>query len=173
MGSFENISLKFTPQFPPLSVEERSLSRPNYPTVLAYLHVYIDGNNVTEQVPSAYMLWLLDHMLSGFPDLFRGNCVVADWDSDPWRFDLKGELIHDRIYITLHVPGKWVAMKNVSVPLSKFGRAVIRLAHEWKDYLLNIYAEEILDPVKGSDYQSFLKYLRQASQIQNNYENQL
>jgi hypothetical protein len=172
-GSFRDVSLEFVPDGPPLSNGERSDLFPNYPTELAFLHVFLDGKNVTGSVPSAYMLLLLDHLLSSLGDLVQGNPAVAMWFADPWQFDLVGDPAQDRVIVTLHVPGRWEAMKDVLVPLSRFGRSVIRVADGWREYLIKNYPVEISDHTKDAQYKRFTEHLTRARQILLEYEAQL
>jgi hypothetical protein len=120
-GVFSEIVLSFVPEFPPLPEDERR-STENYPTTLAYLHVLLDGRNVSNRVSSAYILWLLDHLLHGIGDLVCGRSAVAGWVADPWRFDLESDPEPDQVEMILHFPPKRVAMKSCIVPLGKFGR---------------------------------------------------
>ena len=129
---------------------------------LAYLCVYLDGKNVSNRVPSAYILWLLDHLLHGIGDLVCGRPAVAKWVADPWRFDLESDPEHDQVEITLHLPPKWVAMKNCIVPLGTFGRAVLRLAADLDEYLIEHYPDEVFDALKGEQYRRFKALERDA-----------
>ncbi len=172
-GSFQDIRLDFTPE-PPLTEQERYHHRQNYPTTLAYLHVYLDGEDAAELLPSGYLLLILDGLLSGFADLATGQATTAaaQWLSDPWRFDLRGDPVHDRVYITLHVPGRWVAMRDVCVPLDQFGREVIRLAQRWEKYLDSIYHGEMTHPEWGKDYRLFQEHMKRAQQALRDYRSE-
>ncbi len=57
-GPFQDIRLDFTPE-PPLTEQERSHYSQNYPTTLAYLHVYLGEEDATELLPSVtcYGYW--------------------------------------------------------------------------------------------------------------------
>ncbi len=170
-GSFQNIHLDFAPE-PPLTEEERSHYSANYPTTMAFLRVYLDGQDATELLPSGYLLWILDNLLSGFADLVTGQATTAasGWGSDPWRFDLHGDPVHNRVYITLHVPGRWVAMHDVQVPLDQFGHEIIHLAERWQRYLDSLYHEEMVDPAWGKDYRLFEHHLKRAREALQEYE---
>lgn len=169
-GSFQDIRLDFTPE-PPLTEQERYRHRQNYPTELAYLHVYLDVEDAAERLPSGYLLLILDGLLSGFADLATGQAIMAtaQWLSDPWQFDLRGDPAHNRVYITLHVPGRWVAMREVSVPLDRFGEEVVRLAQRWEKYLHSLYHEEMIDAEWGKDYRLFQQHLKRAQQALRSY----
>ncbi len=66
-GSFQNIHLDFAPE-PPLTEEERSHYSANYPTTMAFLRVYLDGQDATELLPSGYLLLILDGLLRAYPN---------------------------------------------------------------------------------------------------------
>lgn len=162
-GCFDRIRLDFTPDGPPLTAEERSRTSANYPTSLAFLHIRLNGKDAAELLPSGYLLLILDHLLGKFSGLTGGQVITAEWFSDPWQFDLRGDPAHNRVYITLHVPGHWVAMQDVSVPLDNFGDELIRVAEKWEEYLLRHYQEEMLDPGEwGDQYRRFKRYLQDA-----------
>jgi hypothetical protein len=168
-GSFHDIRLDFTPESP-LTEDERADYSENYPTELAYLHVYLAGEDAAGLVPSAYLLLLLDHLLSNFADLTAGQAATARWFSDPWRFDLKGDPANNRVFITLHVPGRWVAMRDVSVPLDRFGQEVIKMAQKWASHLDNLYHDEIVDPKWGEQYRRFERLLEDAQKALRDYK---
>jgi len=170
-GPFQDIRLYFTPE-PPLTEQERSHYSQNYPTTLAYLHVYLGEEDATEFLPSGYLLWILDGLLHGVADLVTGRSATAtsDWGSDPWQFDLRGDPAHNRVYITLHVPGRWVAMRDVFAPLDRFGEEVIRLAQKWEKYLHSLYHEEMIDPEWGKDYRLFQQHLKRAQHALRSYK---
>lgn len=170
-GTFESIRLAFTAE-PPLPQEELSGRSANYPTELAYFHFYLDGQDATELLPSTYMLWLLGDLLRGMTDLVTGQSTTAraQWWSDPWRFDLRADPAHDRLYITLSMPGRWIAMQDVSVPLSAFGREVISMGQEWRGYLDTLFHKELTHPAWGGQIRKYDSWLWRAQEAMEQYE---
>jgi hypothetical protein len=170
-GTFESVKLAFKAE-PPLSEEELSPTSADYPTHLAYLHLYLDGQDATELLPSAYMLWLLGDLLRGLADLttYQSRTATAQWWSDPWRFELRGDPAHNRLYVTLHVPGRWVAMEDVSVPLDVFAREVILLAQEWRGYLETLFHEELTHPEWSGQIRKYDSWLQRAQEALEQYE---
>ena len=170
-GAFESIRLAFTPD-PPLPQTELSRTSANYPTELAKLHVYLDSVDATELLPSAYMLWLLGDLLRGLAELVtdQTTTVVAQWWSDPWRFDLRGDLVRNRVYITLQVPGRWVAMQDVNVPLDGFGKEVIRVGQEWRAYLDSIFHQELTHPELSGQIRRYDDWLERAQEAFGRYK---
>lgn len=170
-GAYDDIRLDFTPG-PPLTEEERYRHRQNYPTTLAYVHVYLNGEDAAELLPSGYLLWILDNLLSGFADIATGRALTesSSWGSDPWQFDLRGDPAQNRIFITLHVPERWVAMHDVAVPLDRFGAELLHLAHRWERYLLSLYLDEIMDPAWGEDYRLFQRHVERAQHALHEYQ---
>ncbi|CAG0933218.1 hypothetical protein TFLX_02972 [Thermoflexales bacterium] len=57
-GTFGRIHLEFIPERP-LMEDERYRHKANYPTTMAFLNIYLDGENASEIVPSAHFLGLL------------------------------------------------------------------------------------------------------------------
>jgi hypothetical protein len=168
-GDFDHVRLAFTPDSP-LALWERSSRSPNYHTTLANLHLYLDGEDAMQGVPSGYILWILGSLLDGLRDLVTGKVAKADWVSDPWQFSIRGDPSRNRAYISLQVPGRWVAMDNVGVPLDEFGRQVIRVSQRWVKYLDRIYHEEIAHPEWGEQYRLFDGYLSAAQKVVRAYE---
>ncbi len=169
IGSFEKLKLDYSPE-PPLSSNEHSRLSENYPTELAYLHIYLDGNDAAIGLPPTYLLLLLDHLLAQFGDIMNGNRVMAEWFSDPWRLELKGRPSQNRILITLQVPNRWVAIQEACVPLDQFGKELLSLARNWGRYLEEIYPNEIADPDWGKQYRRFVAYLEDAQPLFEEYE---
>lgn len=169
-GNFQDIRLDFTPE-PPLTEKERSRVSANYPTTLAYFHIYLNEHDATVSLPSGYMLWILGGLLSGFADLVSGQTTTATayWHSDPWCFDMRSNLAHNRVYITLHVPERWIAMRDVGIPLDRFGREVIRISQKWLKYLDSLYHEEIIDSKWGEQYRKFEGHLKRAQKALQEY----
>lgn len=172
-GAYDDIRLDFTPE-PPLTEEERSQYSQNYPTEMAYLHIYLDGENAAELLPSGHLLWILDSLLSDFADIATGRALTASsaWVSDPWQFDLRGDPAQNRIFITLHVPERWVAMRDVAVPLDRFGAELLHLAQRWEQYLLSLYLDEMMDPDWGKDYRLFQRHVQRAQHALHHYQAQ-
>ncbi|MEM7534728.1 MAG: hypothetical protein AAF639_21295 [Chloroflexota bacterium] len=168
-GTFEDITLEIVPESPPLEEHERSVISPNYPTVLGYVHIYLDGKNRTKKVPSAYVMFLIDHLLGKFEQLLQGEVVIAEWVSDPWQFELTPLVEQNRLKITLHVPNKWVALQNVDIPLSQFYAEVIHAAEQWKMYLAQHYGDEIENPDKNRDYQKYEQFIEIAKNVLQEY----
>jgi hypothetical protein len=160
-GTFSHVCLSIIPE-PALTEKERSLRSPNYPTALGYVQVFLDGQNVSAMLPSGYILWILDSLLAGLCDLFSGKKVTAKWVSDSWQFDLVSDPANDRVYITLHMPGRWVVMHNVNVSLSQFGDCVVRSAKKWDEYLVENYHKEITRTIWDKQYLKFKQFLRNA-----------
>ena len=162
-GFFEQVGLSFTPDLP-VPDEERSQYKANYPTSLAFLHIYLDGEDATRQIPSGYLLPILEGLLVGTAGIISGQLIaaMAHWYSDPWQLELQGDLAHDRIILTLESPGRWVAMRDVELPLARFAWAVIAVAEQWAQYLEIHYHGELADPEKGKAYEQFLDRLRAA-----------
>jgi hypothetical protein len=167
-GSFDTIKLDFTPD-PPLSEREMSKHRANYPTRLAKLHVYLDGADAGWPTPSSYLFFILNHLLDGMPTLIDGQVVTAPWFSDPWQFDIRGRPQHNGVLITLHVPERWVAIHNASVPLSQFGNEVIDLARRWMKYLEVTYPQELVNPDFNQQYLQFKQQLEKAKKALHQY----
>jgi len=168
-GSFEKLKLDYSPVLP-LSPNELSKLSENYPTESAYLHVYLDGNDTTIGLPSAYLLLLLDHLLTQFGNLMNGDRIIAEWFSDPWRLELEAKPSQNRILITLQVPNRWVAIQEACAPLDQFGKELLNLARNWARYLEEIYHDEINDPEWGEQYRRFVGYLEDAELFLNEYE---
>ncbi len=170
-GLFNAVRLDFTPESP-LAEEERSKFSANYPTTLAFLHVYLDGQDAAELIPSGYLMGILNGLLDGFAVLATGQGAPSPvgWGSDPWQFGLRSDVSHNKVYITLHVPGRWVAMQDVSVPLDRFGQEVIRLAEKWERYLHRFYHKEMLDPKWGEHYRHFRHYIARAKEALREFE---
>lgn len=164
-GAFESVSLAFIPDLP-LPSEQLSHDSANYPTEQGFVHVYLGGRDATERLPSAYVLWLLDDLLSGLAALITGQATTASalWYDDPWRFDLRGDVAHNRLYVTLHAPGRWVALQDVSVPLDAFAEEVVRVGQLWKDYLDSLFHEELIHPEWGQQIRIFDGWLERARQ---------
>jgi hypothetical protein len=171
-GNFQDIRLDFTPEAP-LEEKERSRVRANYPTTLAYLHIYLNGKDVTASLPSGYMLWILAGLLRGFTDLVSGQTTIAqaNWYSDPWCFELRSNLKQNRVYITLHIPEQCIVMQDVGIPLDSFGHEIIRISQKWLKYLDRVYYEEIVDSKLGSEYRQFEKHLKNSQKALQEYIN--
>jgi hypothetical protein len=169
-GEFGDIRLGFTPE-PLIPLEERSVQSPNYHVAMAYVHVYLNGKDAAESLPSTHFLWLLDHLLHGLGELIRGKDTKAEWTSDPWRFEFRSIPEQNQIFITLQAPGKWIAMQDVCVLLDQFGREVIRMTKQWQQYLKQHYADEIYDLGKKREpYRLFLQHLENAQNAMRQYE---
>jgi hypothetical protein len=160
-GTYGHVRFAFSPE-PPLTAAERFSHKANYPTTLAYFHIYLDGEAASQHLPSGYVLWILGGMLGGLPDVLAGGTATAQWFSDPWQFDLHGLPAQNQLVLTLHVPDLWVAIHAAHVPLDQFGREVLRVAHAWLHYLDGLYHDEMMDVQKGDQYRLFLSHLRKA-----------
>jgi hypothetical protein len=167
-GSFGTIRLDFKPE-PPEPKENWSQHIANYSVELAYLHIFLDGQIAIERLPSANFCPLLEGLFEAIPTLINGGTASAHWFSDPWQFDLRGVPVHNRVYITLHVPGRWTAMQDVNVPLNLFGREVIQVGRRWLRYLDSIYHEEIIDPNWGQQYRQLGDHLNSAQKALKEY----
>lgn len=170
-GNFQDIRLGFTSE-PPLEEEERYQQSANYPTTLAYLHIYLNGSDAATLVPSGYMLWILGSLLNGIAEILSQTSVstTANWYSDPWRLDLYSNLNKNKVYLTLHIPERRVVIQNVCVPLDKFGYELIRISKKWLQHLDSLYHEEITDPDLGRQYSQVENYLKKANQALQKYK---
>lgn len=157
-----NIRLDVTPEHPPLDMHERYTHKANYPTTLAYLNIFLEDREVTSDVPSAYMLLLLHHLLTGVEKLLAGHDVIAKWFSDPWQLEMYPIKSIDRLRLTLHIPGHWVAFENVEVSLSQFIEEVLKVAKNWRKYLQETYSDEIYHLEKGEQFRRFEQHLKSA-----------
>lgn len=162
LGRFMNIRLDATPEHPPLEMHERYTHKANYPTTLAYLKIFLNDREVTSDVPSAYMLLLLNHLLVGVDKLLTGHDVIAKWFSDPWQLEIHPILSRNRLLLTLQLSEQWVAFKNVEVSLDRFVEEVLMLAKNWRRYLHEIYLDEIRHPEKGEQFRRFEQHLKSA-----------
>lgn len=162
-GVFGQIKLDFSPEFDePLEIEERFTHKANYPTTLAYLHIYLDNQEVSQNVSSAYLLFLMDHLLAAIPMVLEGKEATAEWVSDPWQLDLVGLPATNQLQMTLRLSQRIPVLDRVKVPLDQFCQSVIELAYRWGEYLGESYPEEIHDSQKGKAYQRFTAHLNTA-----------
>lgn len=161
-GKYEDVKIEVVPTYPPLSDEEKSSTSANYPTELASFHIYLDGQIVTELIPPAYVMFLLDHLLNAVANFPLGKASTAEWFSDPWQFDLTPFPEENLVSITLHVPGKWVALKGAKVPLRQFSTEVIRVATQWKKYIQLHYSDEVANTDTEKQFKQFSEYLDKA-----------
>lgn len=157
-----NIRLVATPEHPPLEMHERYTHKANYPTTLAFLHVYLDGTDVTADISSAYMLLLLDHLLAGIGRLLKGDDANAEWFSDPWTLRMHPLVTKDRLFLTLDLGHRPTPLKNVEISLDQFVQEVINLAKKWREYLEETYSDEIFHPEKGEQFRRFEQHLKNA-----------
>lgn len=169
-GTFSKISLDFMPDGPPLEIDERSKMRANYPTVLAFIYIKLDGKNTTELLPSAYFLLLLDHLLASIAKIVHGQSAIASWFSDPWQIELQGNPENNILSMTVQLPGRWIALKDVKVPLNQFALEVIHLAKRWHNYLQEHYDDEIFDSEKGEQFRRFEQHLNNAQTSYRKYD---
>ena len=168
-GSYDSVHLGFTPDGPPLSEAEKSKRGANYPTRMAFLHVYLGGEDAASQVPSGHLFSILLGLLQDLPDLLSGKSIKVNWLSDPWQLDIRGDPTRNCAYITLHVPNRWVSIDAARVPLDILGEEVVRIAQKWKGYLLKFYEDEMLNLQLGEPYQEFKSALRQAAIAMRSY----
>jgi hypothetical protein len=164
VGSFGNIRLDFTPE-PPEPKEYWSKVQANYSTALAYLHIFLDGQDAAAKLPSANFCPLLEGLFKAVPIIMGGGTANAKWYSDPWLFHLRGYPDRNRVAVTLHIPDHWAAMREVSVPLDMFGREVIQVGRRWLKYLDKIYHEEIVDKELGQQYRQLEGSINKAQRV--------
>lgn len=165
-GTFERVQLEFVPE-PPLTEEERYNYKANYPTEMAFLNIYLDGENASEIVPSGYFLGLLIGLLDSFVRLATRHTVTATatWGpSDPWRLDLSSNCARGQIGIDLYVPDLWVPIRDACVPLIQFGRELVVMAQKWDKYITDLYQGEITKPGWEGHYLSYKDYLTKAEE---------
>ena len=122
---------------------------------MAFLDVYLDGKNATKDVPSAFFIYLVGELLSELHNVLDGGSGEASWVSDPWRFKISGIPKTNHADITLHFPGRWVAIEHAVVPLDQYCREVIQLGQRWLNYLETDYEDEVFHPEKGKIYSLF------------------
>jgi hypothetical protein len=156
-----DIRLRAIPEHPPIEVHERYEHKANYTTTLAYLHILIDGENVIPNVSSAYMMWLLDHLLAGVAKLLQGKDVEVPWVADPWQLDLHPMLKKNRVRLTFRMPAR---IRDIEVPLEWFIQEAIGLGKSWRKYIVGIYPDEVFHPEKGRDFRLFEKHLQSAEE---------
>lgn len=169
-GSYHDIRLDFTPEAPPEEAGRSSLVL-HYPLELGFIHIYLDDVDAAELVPSARLYSLLSQLASGISNLVDSQDITADWESDPWRIDIRSEAKRNRVYITLHSPwNNWVAMREVGVPLDRFAEEVLRVTKRWLEYLNSIYHDEIADADKGRSYRNMEQILKEQQQVLREYQ---
>jgi hypothetical protein len=67
--------------------------------------------------------------LARLPGLLHGERLIAEWNTDPWRLDVRAEPAHDLAYLTLHIPGRYKAIDDAAVPLGQLARELLMLGH--------------------------------------------
>jgi hypothetical protein len=158
-GSFENIRLDFSLGSTPLKND------PQYELRDAHLHIYLDGEDAASGVPSGFMTYILIQLLIGLDNALAGEQITASWYSDPWRMKVQGHAQRNRIFLTLHLPRKWIALDNVSVPLDIFCKELLELSRQWLKFLQDEYAEIVADPEEGKYYYELKGYLKSAERL--------
>jgi hypothetical protein len=157
------VKLGFTPE-EPLLEHEKYKHKANYPTTQASMHILLDGEDAAQNVPSGYLLFILNNLLDGIPQLLRGQSVTAQWFNEPWQWDIRGFPQQNRIVMTLHVQEQWVAMRGVTVPLDLFGKELLQLGREWLKHLKITYPIEVADPILGQKFRQLQEQLITAEQ---------
>jgi len=79
--------------------------------------------------------------LARLPGLLQGEQLVAEWNTDPWRLHVRSEPAQDLAYLTLHMPGHYIAIHEAAVPLGQLARELITLGHRLGEHIQS-YAEQ-------------------------------
>jgi hypothetical protein len=160
-GSFEDIRLDFT--------RDETEPLQDYLHLPAYLHIYMNGTDIAENLPSAYLFMTLGEIVGRFSDLIKGRDIRAKWWDSPWQFDLHAAPEQNVIFITLHMPDNLVLVKDVSVSLDHFSQEVINVTHLWLTYLDKNLHKEVIDPKEGRYFRQLKDELQKAEQILEQY----
>lgn len=170
-GSYEDIRLDVTPMesAPPLHLRKDSFIT-HYPLESGWLHIFLNGTDALELVPPGYLYMILVQLAAGITDLIAGRSISVAWVSDPWQMDVSRQPKHNRVLITVHSPGNnWVAMRDVSVPLYRFGKEVLNVTRKWLKYIESIYDYEVNDPEEGQPFRNSQRILKEQEAILSKY----
>jgi hypothetical protein len=112
-----------------------------------------------QRVPSAYLSPLIEGLLDAIPILLMNGSTSAEWLSDPWRFELRGDVSHNAATISVLWDEHHIAIRDAVVPLDQLAREIIRLSQKWLRYLAEEYPDEVSDPDWGQQYRQLEEHL--------------
>lgn len=173
-GKFSEVKLDFALQFQYPDPNEDSLWGVNYPTMLAYFLITLDGKEQTKDViSSTYMTGFLSSLLANAKKFTFDSHFIISSLSDPWHYDFNCRTQQNELELSIYLGNtkKFYAFNQVIVPLDQFIDELFSLSLAWNSKLKETYPNELEETKKDEGYYLFFKNLTFAKNVW--YKNQL